>query len=80
MSEYIYEHVPSGVDATGKSVDAPTLVQHEEIVRCKDCMRFIPQGTYRFNSGVANKATCDVIRGFVVEIDPDGFCAWSERG
>lgn len=50
-----------------------------EIVRCRDCARFIPQGTYRFNSGVVNKDTCDVIRGFVVQIDPDGFCAWGER-
>lgn len=51
----------------------------EEIVRCRDCARFVPQGTYRFNSGVVNKDTCNVIRGFVVQIDPNGFCAWGER-
>ena len=51
----------------------------EEIVRCKDCKRFIPQGTHRFDDGVVNKDTCSVIRGFVVQIDPDGFCAWGER-
>lgn len=50
-----------------------------EIVRCRDCARFIPQGTFRFNSGVANKDTCEVIRGFVVQIDPNGFCAWGEK-
>ena len=49
------------------------------VVRCRDCTRYIPQGTYRFNGGVVNKDTCDVIRGFVVQIDPDGFCAWGER-
>ena len=51
----------------------------EEIVRCRDCKRFIPQGTHRFGDGVVNKDTCSVIRGFVVQIDPDGFCAWGER-
>lgn len=51
----------------------------EEIVRCKDCTRFIPQGTHRFDDGVVNKDTCSVIRGFVVQIDSDGFCAWGER-
>jgi len=50
-----------------------------EIVRCRDCALFVPQGTYRFNNRVVNKDTCDVIRGFVVQIDPDGFCAWGER-
>ena len=51
----------------------------DEVVRCRECKRYIPQGTYRFNSGVVNKDTCDVIRGFVVQIEPDGFCAWGAR-
>lgn len=51
----------------------------EEIVRCKDCKRFKPQGTYRFDCGVVNKDTCEVIRGYVVQINPDGFCAWGEK-
>ena len=37
MSEYIYEHKPSGADHMGKPVELPTLVQREEIVRCHDC-------------------------------------------
>ena len=37
MSEYIYEHKPSGSDHMGKPVELPTLVQREEIVRCGDC-------------------------------------------
>lgn len=53
--------------------------RREEIVRCRDCARFVPQGTYRFNSGEVNKDSCEVIRGFVVQIDPNGFCAWGER-
>lgn len=50
-----------------------------EIVRCRDCVRFVPQGMYLYNSGVVNKGTCSVVRGFVVQISPDGFCAWGER-
>lgn len=37
MSEYIYEHKPSGADHMGKPVELQTLVQREEIVRCRDC-------------------------------------------
>lgn len=53
--------------------------QLEEIVRCRDCARFIPQGSFHFNNGAVNKDTCEVIRGFVVQIGPNGFCAWGER-
>lgn len=69
MSEYVYDtDGHEGHWLTG-----------EEIVRCRDCARFIPQGTFRFNNGAVNKNTCEVIRGFVVQIDPNGFCAWGER-
>lgn len=81
MSEYIVELNDSptiAVDGWNVRCD-DLMIQHEEIVRCRDCVRFVPKGTYRYNSGVTNTATCDVIRGFVVQIDPDGFCAWGER-
>ena len=74
MTEYIYETL-------GKPMldeDGLISVPRERIVRCKDCALFVPEGTYHFNSGVANKATCHVIRGFYVQIDHDGFCAWGE--
>lgn len=60
-------------------VDNAVSIPREHIVRCRDCTRFVPQGTHRFNGGVVNNDTCDVIRGFVVQINPDGFCAWGER-
>lgn len=40
MTEYIYEHKPSGADHMGKPVELPMLVQREEIVRCRDCKHF----------------------------------------
>lgn len=61
-------------------MDVVVSRQREEIVRCRDCARYVPQGTFRLNNGITNKATCEVIRGFVVQINPDGFCAWGERG
>ncbi len=72
MSEYIMDmqyDVANGTFST---------VKREEIVRCRDCKRYIPQGTFSFNDGPIIKDTCDVIRGFVVQIDPNGFCAWGE--
>lgn len=60
-------------------IENTLLRRSNEIVRCKDCKRYVPQGTHLFNGGVVNKDTCDVIRGFVVQINSDGFCAWGER-
>lgn len=51
----------------------------EEIVRCRDCVRFIPEGTFQFKNGKVNKDMCQVIRGYVIQIAPNGFCAWGER-
>lgn len=75
MNEYVYATNGAPVSDAEGFISLP----REEIVRCRDCVRFIPQGTYHFNSGVVNKDTCNVIRGFVVQIDPDSFCAWGER-
>ena len=50
-----------------------------EIVRYKNCKWFIPQGTHHFNGGVTNKNTCKVVRGYIVQIEPDDFCKWGER-
>ena len=81
MSEYIVEvNDNPTIKLDGWNVRCDDLfIQREEIVRCRDCARFVPQRTYRFNSGVVNKDTCDVIRGFVMQINPDDFCAWAER-
>lgn len=51
MSEYIYEHQPSGCDAFGKQVDLPTLVVREEIVRCRDCKWFTSEYWYEEERG-----------------------------
>ena len=68
MTEYIYEHVQSGADHMGKQVELPTLVQREEIVRCRDCT-YNAKDTdgicYRFDHEHFNQ--------------PDGFCAWAKR-
>lgn len=79
MSEYIIDMGNSSYQSTSGLLCADVSQLRGEIVRCRDCSRFVPQGTYRFNSGTTNKDTCDVIRGFVVQINPDGFCAWGER-
>lgn len=77
MSEFIYKHVPSGADATGNPVEAPTLVQREEIVRCGDC-------TYYDDEPDLTSSTPKCWRdpehnGTAVWTRPDGFCAWGER-
>ena len=50
-----------------------------EIVRCRDCEHFTSKGTYKFENGKVNADYCDYVRGWVLQITPDGFCAWGER-
>ena len=51
MSEYIYEHMQSGADHMGRPVEQPTLVQREEVVRCRDCEWFTPEYFYEEERG-----------------------------
>ena len=73
MTEYIYrrERVSDGVwsaENTG-----------QDIVRCRDCRQFIPKGTHKFENGKVNVDYCTYVRGWMLQIKPDGFCAWGER-
>ena len=76
MSEYIYQ-------SHGK----PLANDHGEIflpraggiVRCRDCRHFTPKGTHKFENGKVNADYCTYVRGWMLQITPDGFCAWAER-
>ena len=52
---------------------------HERIVRCRDCKHFTPKGTHKFENGKVNADYCDYVRGWMLQITPDGFCSWAER-
>lgn len=76
MTEYIYEHKPSGADHMGKPVELPTLVQREEIVRCGDCVfREVHDGN-EYPIGERGSVYClawsDGMQGRWTK--PDGFC------
>lgn len=51
----------------------------EEIVRCRDCKHYTPQGAITFLDYSKNEAFCSYIRAYKLQIGPDGFCAWGER-
>lgn len=51
----------------------------EEIVRCRDCKHFTPKGTHKFENGKVNADFCTYVRGWMLQITPDGFCAWACR-
>lgn len=59
--------------------NAPNQAQREEIVRCRDCKHFTPKGTHKFENGKVNEDYCEYVRGWMLQITPDGFCAWGER-
>lgn len=66
MTEFIYEHSRC-YDHFGKPLDAPMLMQREEIVRCKDCVHYDDY-----------LGTCLRPRhNFAAE--PDGFCKWGVK-
>lgn len=51
----------------------------EEIIRCRDCKHFTPKGTHKFENGKVNADYCTYVRGWMLQITHDGFCAWAER-
>ena len=61
------------------------LIEHngaklqERIVRCRDCEHFTPKGTHKFENGKVNADYCKYVRGWMLQITPDGFCAWAKR-
>lgn len=59
--------------------DLPDLKRGEEIVRCRDCEHFTLEGSYRFEDGSTNVDFCEYVRGWLLQVTPDGFCAWGER-
>ncbi len=58
---------------------AQSGVKCERIVRCRDCKHFTPKGAHKFENGRTNLDYCKYIRGFMLQITPDGYCAWGER-
>ena len=89
MSEYIIEWFDIGGQLTRLRegnvpfVLLPKLIREErrreEIVRCRDCKHFTPEGTHKFENGKVNADYCKYVRGWMLQITPDGFCAWGER-
>ena len=77
MSEYIYEHKPSGADHMGKPVEIPTLVQREEIVRCRDCLSWHKGYCYKHAYEVANEYGDTFTEG-VFPMDDSDFCSRGE--
>ena len=85
MTEYIIEWSGIGariVELMG-SVHPCLIVKRlreerrrEEIVRCRDCKHFTPKGTHKFENGKVNADYCTYVRGWMLQITPDGFCAW----
>ena len=75
MSEYIIT-----VDETKADFDGNVPISAKrEVVRCRDCKHFTPKGTDKFENGKTNMDYCTYIRGWMLQITPDGFCAWGDR-
>ena len=59
----------------GYPLHAPAV----DVVRCRECRHFTPKGTHVFSDGVVNDDFCHYIRSWMLQVSPDGFCAWGER-
>ena len=75
MSEYIYGSIGDPL----ANVLGEIYLPRAEVVRCRDCKHFTPKGTHKFENGKVNEDYCDYVRGYMLQITPDGFCAWGER-
>lgn len=76
MSEYI---ITDEQIAENRRLHGKKLLVMPVIVRCRDCKHFTPKGTHKFENGKVNEDYCDYVRGYMLQITPDGFCAWGER-
>ena len=68
MSEYIYEESLCH-DMFGNPLKAGMLIQHEEIVRCGDCINGASDGTLCTLNSILKP----------VNVEPNGFCKWGEN-
>lgn len=79
MSEYIVK-CKEFVGISGKTMMFPEYIDmNREIVRCRDCKHFTPKGTHKFENGKVNADYCKYVRGWMLQITPDGFCAWGDK-
>lgn len=78
MSEYIVR-MQSDMPYEIKAELNAWYVNSEPIVRCRDCKHFTPKGTHKFENGKTNADYCTYVRGWLLQITPEGFCAWAER-
>ena len=79
MSEHVIETEMSNGKLFIPYQDKLMEAVREEIVRCRDCKHFTQKGTHKFDNGKTNADYCKFIRGWMLQITPDGFCAWGER-
>ncbi len=49
-----------------------------EIVRCRDCKHYYEAENYHPNGNYVMRC-CKYFDAYNDEVEPDGFCAWSER-
>ena len=77
MSEYRMK--VEKVQGLYSGVTFPVSYVVGEIVRCSDCRHFVSKGTHRFDGGKVNDDFCEYIRSWMLQVSPDGFCAWGER-
>lgn len=86
MSEYvsITQFVNSCVNEINEReaerlADRLNELGYVKVVRCRDCKHFTPKGTHKFENGKTNADYCTYVRGWMLQITPDGFCAWASK-
>ena len=66
-------------DTLGKSA------VREEVVRCKDCMHYVPECGYSEERGfgqieyLMEPPACARSKAIQITVDPNGFCKWGVR-
>lgn len=61
------------------TLDGPCLIK-ERIVRCKDCRHFSERDMrdWRTQGHIGTSCVCERDE-HVIEVEPDGFCAWGDK-
>ena len=84
----LFEIVDEYTKRISRVIDEQTLANvknqlaeygYVKVVRCRDCKHFTPKGTHKFENGKTNADYCTYVRGWMLQITPDGFCAWASK-
>ena len=79
-SEYICRVIDLVAELAQEEHGAVLCHPQEPVVRCKDCKLYEPPTERHLEDAyIKLPGRCKIVRQYIQEVSPNGFCAWGER-